>query len=341
MIKDITFPNYTPGILARQWASLYQQVSTNPLPDRVTGLHSCFKPYLNTLYAAQGRQKDLNFQYLDRPFLPARLRDNGTVLVGFSGGKDSAAAALALQAQGLAPVLFYVNGINYRSYAGERVYAARVAQVLNMPFVEVTVKQTGEVEYPDNPVKNQFILSLMVDYAYRHGGSNFAQGNLAKETIREANINFTYSDAGEMYAGAEPVFRLWTVESYKYLGGVMRYESESFKTLHELCPAALDTVLSCLQPYRFRTKVRQANEKKYGVKLRPEMCGTCYKCASEYLHRCILGIAVAQPEYVKQCVSILRKEYQRLANLDKLPSAKDAITWFIEPSICDHAIIGI
>lgn len=341
MIRAITLTNAPTGPLARQWLSLYCQLSTNPLPAEITGIDPLFGELLRTLYASQGQEVPGMSADLWQPlaFRSALRGHVSTCLVAFTGGKDSTATALELRRQGIEPTLFYVKGLNSQSYAGEQQYAARVAGVLDMPLVQIDVKQAGTAEYPDNPVKNQTILALMVEHGQRHGFFQFAQGNLRRERIAETNIRYTASDAAEMYEAAAQVFDHFTRGTFRYLGGLMEYESESYQVIADQCPAALDVLMSCVQAYRHRTRVRMANEQRYGVTLRPENCGTCYKCASEYLHRCLLGLTDPVPTYVARCTHILQEAYQRLANLEHRPAPAGALDWFIEPSIFDsHAL---
>lgn len=333
MITRIEDKGVQAGPLVRQWSSLYCQLSTKELPTRVHGLDDAFFGLLVRLYTAQGQPAPafddvtpLRFKY--------RLHGNpGRALVAFTGGKDSTATALALRREGIDVTLFYVRGLNSASYSGEHQYATRVAEVLGMPLVQYHVQQTGKPELPDNPVKNQYVLALMVEYGQAQGFAHFAQGNLCRETLAETALGYTTTDAAELYEAAGLVFNTATLGSYTYLGGLMQYESQSFATIAEVCPQALDALMSCIQPYRFRQRVRQANESKYGVSLRAEMCGTCYKCATEYIHRVLLGLVVPVPAYVARCVSILQEAQQRLARLPELPGKREAVEWFVEPSI--------
>lgn len=326
MIKSLTLvPPATAGPLVRTWASLYCQLSRKPLPAEIHGMDPSFGPYLEALYTAQGRTAPSYVLPQNFLFRTALRNNPSQCLVAFSGGKDCAATALELQRQGISPTLFYVKGLNSKSFPSEAVYAARVAGVLDLPFVQVQVQQEGFAEYPDNPVKNQFILALMVEWGIRHGFNQFAQGNLGRERLAETNLEFTNSDAAEMYETAAQVFDFATRGTFRYLGGVMDYESRSFATINETCPAVLGAMLSCITPYRHRPRLRDRNQAKFGVTLRAEVCGTCYKCASEYLHRVLMGLAPKVPAYVARCTEILRKAHQRLANLPELPSAGDAL----------------
>lgn len=328
-------PSVQAGPLVRQWGSLYCQLSGQALPETVYGLDNSFFGLLVRLYSAHGQPAPafdnvtpLRFKY--------RLHGNpGRVLVAFTGGKDSTATALALRREGIDVTLFYVRGLNSASYGGEHQYATRVAEILGMPLVQCHVKQRGKPGLPDNPIKNQFVLALMVEYGQAHNFGHFAQGNLGRETLAETALGYTTTDAAQLYDGAGLVFDVATLGTYTYLGGLMQYESQSFVTIAETYPPALDAIMSCVQPYRFRDRVRWANKNKYGVFLRPAMCGTCYKCASEYLHRVCLGIWPPVPAYVKRCISVLQESHQRLARLPELPSPADAVAWFIEPSILD------
>lgn len=333
MITKIEIQNIPSGPIVRQWASLYCQLSTEFLPSRVHGLDRSFVPLLRVLYASQGKDEPGFYDLTPFRFQYRLSGSPGRALVAFTGGKDSTATALALRSQGIDVTLFYVRALNSVSYGSEAKYAARVAQVLDMPLVQYNAIQTGVPELPDNPVKNQYVLALMVEYGQKNGFAYFAQGNLAKERLNETALGFTVTDSLELYEAANDVFNAATFGTYNYLGGVMQYESESFVTIADLCPEVLDVLMSCIMPDRFRNNLRKRNEKKYGVVLRPECCGTCYKCASEYLHRVLMGKSEYVPDYVARCISLLQAAHQKLAGLPTLPEPKESINFFIENKI--------
>lgn len=68
---------------------------------------------------------------------------------------------------------------------------------------------------------------------------------------------------------------------------------------------------------------RDANEKKYGIELTEHQCGSCYKCAYEYIVRCAVTGNVTSEEYLRKCVGILRGEKRDTYDMTQYSSASD------------------
>ena len=332
MVTKIDFLEYKPAYIARAFAGLYCHFSENPLTDIISKKNYWLDSNLYDF--AKFVQQKMGGVLCEAPGIDrlpgiAMNTTKPDVLVAFTGGKDSAATAVKIKQMGLNPVLFFVKNINSASYAGEYNYAAKVAELLGFMMVTITIKQTGKSDYPDNPIKNQFILSLMVEHGYRVGINKFAQGNLKNENIEDTKVGFTLTDGVEMYEQVNNIFDKITQGTYRYLGGVMESETESYFTLNEFAPGVLDSVMSCTLPYRYKARVNAATQKKFGIALRPHCCGTCYKCASEHLHRVIFGLAPNNKDYNNKCLEVLVKAYKDLANLTETPTAQNTLNWFI------------
>lgn len=108
----IEFDGFKPGAFTEVFQRLYSEVgSVVELPAKLHGYPAALADYIGTLYSRQGKTAQPIVAPAPLPQVHVQPSGN-TVLVGFSGGKDSTAAALKLRAMGFAPVLFHVQGIN-------------------------------------------------------------------------------------------------------------------------------------------------------------------------------------------------------------------------------------
>ena len=297
----IEFEGFRPGPFTELFARLYADVSTDPLPPVLDGYPVELRPYLGTLYRGQPYR-------LANPVEPPRAvadPGNDTVLVGFSGGKDSTAAALRLQAMGLRPVLWHLKGIN-PSYPRELAAAAGVARATGFPLKVVQVRHRGRSPYIENPTKNQLILATAVDYGLRTGAGHHAQGGLAVDSASELAFGSGYSDAVECYQTAAAFFAS-AVQGFHFHARLLKNDTDSFMVVAKHAPHLFPHIQSCMMPVRYRGRLREQNMQKHGVQLLPERCGSCYKCGLEYLHFVLMGLEKPVPGFVEHSVRMLQK----------------------------------
>lgn len=226
---------------------------------------------------------------VDTDFKVAEMQEDPRVLLGLSGGLDSVYFLRQLEKQ-YKVVAVHVSGLNKSSGKVEAEAARAVArgnEFISIPFP--SVKQA----FPDNPFKNQLILSYMVDIGVRRGIYRYAIGSDWTTPLSEAVTGFTITDSIEVnemfwrgvqkhFPQAELLFidsRIKKVERLMYL---WRFDRSS-----------LENISSCVSPLRFREHLHEINRKKYGIELMKGRCGSCYKCAMEYL---ILAEAGAIPK---------------------------------------------
>lgn len=299
----IKFAKYQPGEVARFAVRLFADCSTDPLPT----------VWANYPVEAFGLIKQLkrgaDFNLFERPFADQiKARDFSCALVGFSGGKDSTAAALKLRAKGFNPILFHVKGIN-QSYPGERRAAEKVAVAIGAKLIVLDLKLSGKSAYFENPAKNQVILGFMVDYGRQKGIANYAQGGANEDSCADLNFVAGYSDGREMYQAADKVFQA-ALDGYRFWHGLLENDTDSLLTLLSYAPGVLQVMQSCMMPVRYKGNLTKGNENKYGVKLLPGRCGSCYKCASEWLHLALSNFVPWSDSFALHSMNILNKGLQ-------------------------------
>ena len=142
--------------------------------------------YLNVfnLFKTQGYTKyDVMFKSVKYELLDTSERAN-TMLVAYSGGKDSTATALYYIDKGYDVILYHLKGIN-KTYVDEFKNAEKIAKLLGVPYVVEEVKLKGKQEWTEHPLKNWIIASNALQYAIKNKlGTNIAFGNFSTSTLR-------------------------------------------------------------------------------------------------------------------------------------------------------------
>lgn len=307
------------GPFYETFAALYENLSVKPLPNRlpvippglltmsggaVASLLPGLRPFLGALYQAAGEAyiPEVAEKFDPQPFTSVPANDN--VMVAFSGGKDSLAAALKLKEQGRNVTLCHVRGIN-RAYPHEIYYSAALADKLGMPLVELKVQVTGSGDFVENPVKNHFILALMVEYGWRQGISTYAFG-CDDHLGTTVNPNYNMSDAIELFALLVPFYRQY-MPQFNVVNPIAN-GTDAYYTVYRLRPDLFKegAFASCMMPSYRKPAIRKANLAK-GIKLEESRCGSCKKCAYEYIHAALFGVSDYDATYFGRCIESLRK----------------------------------
>lgn len=234
------------------------------------------------------------------------VEENNKVLVGFTGGKDSTAVVLKLKKAGYKPILFFVKGVN-RAYPNEIDSAVKLSKLLDCEIIVHEAKYVGKIFYSENPIKNQYILSLMLDYGLAMGISKYCLGTHTNDSIEKANRNFDWSDTKEVLEEFKKFVKV-SFPQYKFLN-FLRGERDSYEeiilgNMQHLFPE----ILSCVLPYRYRKMIRENNEKKFNIKLMPNRCGSCYKCCMDYIYFYKHNVEQYNDDFYKHCVKKLKEK---------------------------------
>ena len=287
---------YTAGPIARAWAALYGAVGTDPLPRSLATAPDGSQAYLGTLY----RGSPPAVAAWSRPH--SAVRDNGTTIVLFTGGKDSTAAAIRARAAGRQLLLLHARGMN-PAYPGELASATAVAGALRARLAVVDVRITRGA-YITNPIKNQMLLAIAADLAPRYGAGELATGIHWADTVADLGFRSGFSDAIEMHEAAADCIE-GAVDGLRVARRLIENDSDALLTVADA--GLLPLVGSCMATVRFRASLHARNQAKFGGALMPGRCGSCYKCALEWLHLALTERAPWQDALAAHSVAVLRR----------------------------------
>lgn len=246
----------------------------------------------------------------DKPHF--EITSNNKILLAFSSGKDSTATALKFLKEGYEVEAFFVQGVN-RQYPQEVEYAQKVCDYIGIPLIVYKASYSGKQAYMENPIKNLYILALMLDYGLRNGFTNYSMGNHTEVNLKESNIQYNWSDAIEIY-DMFTEFARKRFPQYNFISGLSEGENP-YRILLESDYDMIDilgNISSCIMTNRFRESLHSKNEEKYKINLIPGRCGSCHKCAIEYIQLCRYKLIPINKAYYKACH---KKLYDKLVEV--------------------------
>jgi hypothetical protein len=239
--------------------------------------------------------------------------DPDKAVLGFSGGLDSVYQLIKLLEAGKEVVCFHVKNINTYENGQASKQCSQVIGRLRKRFGESKIIEANasiaknwkkdeqfRQFWPENPMKNQLIISMMMDYAWENGikyvslGDDFALG------IEDAVPGINLTDAREVtesfLKGASSVY-----VGIKFLP--IDDKSGKIDRIKKLDEYGLrDDYYSCVQAGRFNKSYHDRCEKKYGVKLPARSCGCyCRKCAMHCLLEHYSGYVTYPEEFISKC----------------------------------------
>lgn len=277
-IRAWTVPSH---YLTWTFRRVFEGCSRSPLPESWGELPQTLRPYLETLYGRCGQE--LRVERWARPPAPswpdAPEEAEGGLLLAFSGGKDSVAAALLALEAGYRVTLYHLAGLN-RGAPHELHVARALAEAMELPLLEDRMVVGGRNEYTELPVKNQLILAAM---AIRGAGRalTYSMGVQKGDSVTAMTPDLDLSDAAEMFESVASFFEQqmsgWSFRSWT------ENETDSWLTILAREPRLLRLAVGCMAPTRYKGQYRRQNQAKHGLELYPNRCGSCPKCCQEYL----------------------------------------------------------
>lgn len=231
------------------------------------------------------------------------IADNKNVLVGFSGGLDSAYFALYLKDCGYNVTLFHAKNLN-KNYPKESQHAIDFATKNNIDIIVVDCIHCSKEFWIDNPIKNQLLLGYMVDYCMQHNISNVAFGSDRATDLQTAKIGLTITDSFEIYdAFMEGINKYVSGIKMLFIDNNMS-KYDRLKWLLKNHKDCIPDIYSCITPHRFNEKLHNINKNKFGIDLMKSRCGSCFKCCMEYILLFELGV-YNNENFLKHCYDVL------------------------------------
>lgn len=324
MSERVTIPGL-PGPLVAEFLRLYTWADAEQ-PAQAAAVAPELQPVLDRIGAVLGYECKAVGRSVAGALAGTEL-DPSKAVVLFSGGKDCVAAALALKAQGMRPALLHVRKINGPSYGRELQSAAAVANLIGLPLRVVAPEIKGKRTFRENPTRNLLYAAIGAQFGAYFGAGSVCLGTLEIDAQNATNFACGLSDdpllieaAGKAMAAILPGARILPPQHATNAAAYRRCWEHG----HEL----LDAIGSCMTGPRAHGIARQANERKYGLQLKPGRCGSCYKCAVELVFLAGLEGEVLPPGLAAHCVAKARVGAQLIAGSAELPSAQAALDGF-------------
>lgn len=261
--------------------------------------------YLCRLFRDYG-DVDYKIDLTDKQYKKLELQqfDKKNIILACSGGKDSAAAILHYRSRGHNVHLFHVLGIN-KMYPDEYKSVQAIANHLSVPVHFEKIHFEGKLPFPEHPMKNMIIANAALHYGITNNiTSKIAFGCYASGVLCNENFYYSGDDSAEMWCAYEDIVRR-AIPKFRIYLGLQNIQNtyrwlEADKTLLALCR-------SCIGAHRFRQYNHDNNEKKFGIKLMPNRCGSCWKCAVEYIYMTDHDVLEFNEAYYEHCLRILKR----------------------------------
>ena len=288
--------------------SLYENFNKEYFDDDVY-CPTSLKDMVDYVYNAHGQKynnfcaNNWNTMYVNEPNLKK-------VCLGFSAGLDSMYQAFVLRDKGFDVTLFHVKGINtYENGQGTK-YSKAFADKFGFDYVEANIQKTKDKNdkhkqfWPENPIKNQLILAMMIDWCVENNCILLSLGDDFDLSINDALVGVNLTDSREITQSF-----LKGIDDIVYGFGFIEIEkghnkAYRLKLLKE--KGALNDYYSCVLPGRFNKTRHKGNIEKYGVVLPSNNCGcSCRKCAMHNLIMYYEKIAEYPQEFIDACWKVM------------------------------------
>ena len=245
---------------------------------------------------------------------------NNNLILCFSGGKDSIASALKYKEMGYNIYLYYMKHVN-QSLGDEWKCAIECADELKLPLYFDEISLIGHHCWMEHPMKNMLIANGALSYGIRnHIGTHIAFGNYKTSELWENAFDRCAGDCVDMWEAYEDIVSR-IIPNFKI---DINLENMG-ETLDIVCdkPNILNRSVSCLCRHSLRQYRHDWVLNKFGVDLPQHRCGSCYKCAVEYIYMADHRLIEFNEDYYKYCVGQLSK----VMTAEEVPFGSAVTVW--------------
>lgn len=228
------------------------------------------------------------------------------VALGFSAGLDSTYQAIALKEAGFNVHLIFVRNVNTYENGQSWKYAIEIAHTLGLDMIDVVMqknlkKSSNEFRqhWPENPIKNQLILAVMLDICLDRGWKFISLGDDFDLTIDKAVAGVNVTDAREVTMSFLNGISA-EISGFEFIPIAAKHD-KSVRLQAMLDYGLQDMYYSCVQPGRLNKHFRNWTQDKFNIHLFGNNCGKCRKCC---MHNLILHYTRKMQfsdEYIKYC----------------------------------------
>lgn len=303
---------------------LFIATAQKDFPEEIDVPNHAWDQYIDELYKYTGQRFIPKKNYTDCIKHTDIKKNDKKVVVGFSGGKDSTATSLYFKLNGKEIDLFHVKGLN-RSYRHEDVASQDVASHLGLNLIDVNVKMTGKIlvneDGSDNavryesPIKNEFILSLMIEHMMSEEITECALGIFYNDGFETTHRTNELSDVYKFNRSFEKAVQ-YTFPEF-HLNVVFRNGVHSLAYIAYHDRELINLYQSCMTRDMYRNNLRTLAENKYGVTIPNNKCMSCYKCCAEYIILHSLGVISLDKKIIlEKLIPILKKRVDKLSDSD-------------------------
>lgn len=298
-------------------------LSSTFLTQHILDLHDCFncKPFpcqLKTLPSLSAmcnmvyesfKQEVPSFDGIDAESMNIESKsDSKDVILGFSSGLDSVYQALLLKEQGYNVHLLFAKGINTYENGQAWKYAQPIADIIGAELMSFNVKKNlskdlsknpFRQQWPENPIKNELIMAVMLDICIERGWRYISLGDDFDLTLDKSVPGVNTTDAKEVTLSFLDGIREY-VKGFTFIP-IQKGHDKGVR-LQKLIDYGLeDLYYSCVQAGCRNKYFKSLTEKKFNVKLFGNNCGKCRKCC---MHNLILHYTkkkIIPDDYVSYC----------------------------------------
>ena len=245
-----------------------------------------------------------NVDFIEKSYEGLSTNYNNKMILAFSGGKDSIASALKFRDAGYDVYLYHMKKVN-RSFSDEWECAKECAEILDMPIFFDEIGYSGSHMWMEHPMKNMIIANGALSYGIREGiTTNIAFGNYTTSLLIDNPFDRCAGDCMDMWECYEPIIQRILPDFKIHCNLDNVGETLEIVLKH---PKLYEHSHSCLCRHSLRPYRNNWVKEKFGVTLPKLRCGSCYKCAMEYIYMADHDLAEFNEAYYKYCLNQLLK----------------------------------